>query len=105
MLSESERESVDAWWESEWPEENVDVLDTLAATVQQIADARADAAVRAALEAAVNEIERQSCCNACDMCNSKFVEGAEFAASIVRAAIPKPSQPPEDRPLCPPAER
>jgi hypothetical protein len=104
MLSESERESVDAWWESEWPEENVDVLDTLAATVDQIADARADAAVRAALEAAASEIDVAADEYRDDWINDT-ADALASAARIVRAAIPTSSQPPEDRPLCPPAER
>jgi class 3 adenylate cyclase len=96
MLSESERESVDAWWESEWPEENVDVLDTLAATVDQIAAARAKAALEAAAESIDAESKRHMFAATNRLRPFKDRDQAwgaqiasERAARIVRAAIPK----------------
>jgi hypothetical protein len=51
-LSEAEREALAAWWASEWPRDERDVLDTLAAAVEQVV-----AAHTAALAAKVAAVE------------------------------------------------
>jgi hypothetical protein len=51
-LSEAEREALAAWWASEWPRDERDVLDTLAAIVEQVV-----AAHTAALAAKVAAVE------------------------------------------------
>lgn len=43
-LTDTERATLAAWWESDWPSDGADVLDTLAATVESIVAARVAAA-------------------------------------------------------------
>lgn len=43
-LTDTERATLAAWWESDWPSDGADVLDTLAAVVESIVAARVAAA-------------------------------------------------------------
>lgn len=68
--------------------------DIAALTVDQIATARADAAVRAALAKAVMQIETSA--QVCESAHGiECIGGIAYrdAASLVRAAIPTPSRP------------
>lgn len=44
-LTDTERDALAAWWESDWPSDGADVLDALAATVESIVAARVAAAL------------------------------------------------------------
>ncbi len=43
-LTDTERATLAVWWDSDWPSDGADVLDTLAATVESIVAARVAAA-------------------------------------------------------------
>lgn len=43
-LTDTERADLAAWWESDWPSDGADVLDTLAAAIESIVAARVAAA-------------------------------------------------------------
>lgn len=90
-LTAEEREALAAWWASEWPRDESDVLDALAGVVEAIVAARVSEAVERALRPVEAQIERlgtgdHHCFKPwCPTCASLQTE--RYLADALRAAV------------------
>lgn len=90
-LTDTERATLAAWWESDWPSDGADVLDTLAATVESIvaarvAQARADVIGLLRSEAAAHEALSQTWHDDMDIAALGFTTAADYLDGLTQGA-------------------